>query len=140
MGGGSSTEEKKEEPTMDTMTQMTENSSGFHVLEIHMPSMGTGIGMLLLVGAAVLALQWWVQRWHAKKLWLQGGSKARPSRWAADTILAALTSRPPARSGCMGGKRPGAVLRSCPRERLASLSLPAAPLGPWAGPAVAPGG
>ena len=38
-----------------------------------MPSMGTGMGMLLLVGAAVLALRWWIHRRHAKKLWLQGG-------------------------------------------------------------------
>ena len=72
MGGSSSTEEKKEEPTTGTSTQMAENSSGFHVLEIHMPSMGTGMGILLLVGAAVLALRWWVQRRHAKKLWLPG--------------------------------------------------------------------
>ena len=69
--GGSSTEEKKEELTMDNSTQMTENSFGFHILEIHMPSMGTGMGLLLLVGAAVLALRWWVQRRDAKKL--QGG-------------------------------------------------------------------
>ncbi len=72
-GDNSSTDEKKKEPTTDTSTQMTEISSGFHILEIDMVSMGTGMGMLLLVGAAVLALQWWVQRWHAKKLWLQGG-------------------------------------------------------------------
>ena len=73
MGGGSSTDStKKEEPTTDSSTQMTENSSGFHVLEIHMPSMGTGMGLLLLVGAAVLALRWWIQRRHAKKLWMQG--------------------------------------------------------------------
>ena len=31
------------------------------------------MGLMLLVGAAVLALQWWVQRWHGQKLWLQGG-------------------------------------------------------------------
>ncbi len=77
MGGGSSTEEKKEDPTTDTgrvlCHSMTENSSGFHVLEIHMASMWTGMGMLLLVGAAVLTLRWWIQRRHAKKLWLQGG-------------------------------------------------------------------
>ncbi len=73
MGGGSSTEEKKEEPTTNTTTQMTENSSGFHILEIHMPSLGTGMGILLLVRAAVLALRWWFQRRHAKELWQQGG-------------------------------------------------------------------
>ena len=38
-----------------------------------MPSMGTGMGMLLLVGAAVLALRWWAQRRQAKKQWLQVG-------------------------------------------------------------------
>ncbi len=53
---------------MDNSTQMTENSFGFHILEIHMPSMGTGMGLLLLVGAAVLALRWWVQRRGTKKL------------------------------------------------------------------------
>ncbi len=43
MGGGSSTEKKeKEEPTTDASTQITENSSGFHVLELYKPSMGTG--------------------------------------------------------------------------------------------------
>ncbi len=57
---------------MDSSTQMTENSSGFHILEIHMPSMGTGMGLLLLMGAAVLTLQWWIQWKHAKKLWLNG--------------------------------------------------------------------
>ena len=73
MGGGSSTWEKKKEPTTDTSTQMTDNSSRFHILEIHMLSIGTGMGLLLLVGAAVLSLRWWVQRRHAKKMWLQGG-------------------------------------------------------------------
>ncbi len=103
---------------MDTSTQMTENLSGFHILEIHMPSMGTGRGLLLLVGAAVLALRWWVQRRHAKKMWLKGGSTARPTRWAAVASLATPTSHLPARSGCMGGTRPGAGSRSCPREQL----------------------
>ncbi len=64
------------------------------ILEIQMPSMQTGKWLLLLVGAAFLALWWWVQRWHAQELWLQGGSTARPSRWAAGATLAAPTSRP----------------------------------------------
>ncbi len=129
MGGGGSTDKKeKEEPTMDVSThaQMTENSSGFHVLELHMPSMGTGMGMLLLVGAAVLALRWWAQRRQAKKHWLQGGaSTARPhspSRWAAGATPGAYTGqrRQPS-PGCMGG-RPRAASRSCPQDRLAPLS------------------
>ncbi len=50
----------------------------------------------------------------------RGGSTARPSRCAAGATFAACpTFRPPARSGCMGGRRPGAASRSCPRERLA---------------------
>ena len=68
MGGSGSTEEKEEEPITDASTQMTENSSGFHILKIHMLSMGTGMELLLLVGAAVLALRWWVQRRLAKKI------------------------------------------------------------------------
>ncbi len=42
------------------------------ILKIQMPSMQTGKWLLLLVGAAFLALWWWVQRWHAQELWLQG--------------------------------------------------------------------
>ncbi len=57
MGGGSSTEKKDDNtPTTDASTNPQETSSGFHILEIHMPSMGTGIGLLLLVGGGVLVL------------------------------------------------------------------------------------
>ncbi len=51
MGGGSSSETKKEEPTMDASMQMTENSAGFHVLEIHMHMDWHDV--LLLVGLVV---------------------------------------------------------------------------------------
>ncbi len=52
---------------------MTETSFGFHVLEINMPLMGTSMGLLLLVGEAVLAVWWWVvKQMQAKKLCLLG--------------------------------------------------------------------
>ncbi len=67
MGGSGSTEKTEEkEPTTDASMQITENLSGFHVFELHIPSMGTGMGMLLLVGAAVPALGCWAQRQQAK--------------------------------------------------------------------------
>ncbi len=79
---------------------MTDNSSGFHILEIHMPSLGTDMGLLLLVGAAVLTMRWWVQLQvgfpgpgqafemgcrcprrpylpHAGLLWMPGGGDTR---------------------------------------------------------------
>ena len=55
-----------------------------------------------------------------KKLWLQGGSTARPTRWAAGASFSTPTSH----SECLGGTRPGGGSRSCPRERLAPLSPP----------------
>ncbi len=125
---------------MDTSTKMTENSSGFHVLKIHMPSMGTGMGMLLLVGAAVLALRWWIQRWHTKKLWLQGGFSSLHSPGQAFEMGCRC---PPRRTNLLPAgpfwERPGASSRSCPQERLAPPSPARPPLRPWAGPAVVPG-
>ncbi len=142
MGGSSSnTEEKEEEPTMDTSTQMTENLSGFHILEIHMPSMGTGRRLLLLVGAAVLALRWWVQRRHAKKMWLKGGV---PQPGLRDGLP--VPALPPLLPTCRpvldawGGRDRGPVRGAALGSSWSPLLPPAAPLGAWAGPAVAPGG
>ena len=117
--------------------QKTENSSGFHVLEIHMPSMGTGMGMLLLVGAAILALRWWVQRRHVKKLWLQGGFHGQAYEMGCLCHPRHLYPLPNAWGGRDRWPVRGAALGSgCPPP----LLPPAAPLGPLAGPAIVPGG
>ncbi len=69
-----------------------------------------------------------------------GGSTAKPSRWAAGPTLAAPTSRPPARSGWVGGRDRGPVQGAALVSGWPPLLQPAAPLVPWAGPAIVPGG
>ncbi len=63
MGNGESTEgsgEKKDVTLTDTSTKISESSSGFHLLEIHMPSMGLGLG--IVVFAVAIYLAWWHRR------------------------------------------------------------------------------
>lgn len=52
---------QKELTVTDSSTKMVENSSGFHMIEIHMPSMGMG---LLIVGVGVLVFL--AYRWRNK--------------------------------------------------------------------------
>ena len=50
MGNEDSKEEKKAEDLPPAENVVVENSSGFHVLEIHTPTIGLGIGTLILFG------------------------------------------------------------------------------------------
>jgi hypothetical protein len=54
---------KKDVVVTDSSTKMVENSSGFHMIEIHMPSMGMG---LLIIGIGVLAFL--AYRWRRASL------------------------------------------------------------------------
>jgi hypothetical protein len=71
MGGGDSKEEsdgKKEEVTVtDTSTKITENSSGFHLIEVHMPSMGMGLSAVLIGLAIYMAWRWRRKKEEAKR-------------------------------------------------------------------------
>ncbi len=60
-----------DKPTTDPSTNLQETSTGIHILESHMPLMGTGIRLLLLVGGT-LALHWWFKRKEAKCVLRQG--------------------------------------------------------------------
>ncbi len=68
------------------------------------------MGLLLLVGAAALASRWWVQRRHAKKLWLQGGFHGQAIPTPAAARRSALDA--------LGGMRKTASMSS-PRGQLA---------------------
>ena len=55
MGGTSSTETKNETPVE------VDNSTGFHVLEIHLPTAGAGLGLLILV-VVIIAFAFYIRR------------------------------------------------------------------------------
>ncbi len=134
MGGGSSTEEKMEEPMTDSSTQMMEILSGFHVLEIHMLSMGTSMGLLLVVGPAA-----------ARQEAVADGGLPLPGAAFRDglpvprqpSLLPAAAARRPVLDtwgeGSRGPLRGAALGAGCP-----TLSPLTAPLRPWAGSTVAP--
>ncbi len=56
MGGSSSTEEATPAPaaSADTNTAIGDYSSSFHIIEVHLPSVGLGTGVLLILGLAYL--------------------------------------------------------------------------------------
>jgi hypothetical protein len=60
MGSNASKEEgtKKEIAVTDSSTKIQENSSGFHLIELHMPSMGFSLGLIGLLVLAYFALRW----------------------------------------------------------------------------------
>ncbi len=84
MGGSSGSKLKDDDKsTTDSSTKLKETSSGFHFLEIHMPSMGTERGLLLLVLEAAVVLRWWFKRKKAKQAWSQGLFEERSGSPAA---------------------------------------------------------
>ncbi len=74
MGNGESTEEKKDEkkaePLVDQSTKLTEVSTGFHVFELHLPTLGTGLFWIfilcLLVFATILLYRRCQRRWNRR--------------------------------------------------------------------------
>ncbi len=74
MGNGESSEEEKKEdksPVIDQSRKVTEVSTGFHVMEVHMPTLGMGLTwliiLLMLIIAAILLYRRYVRRWNRRQ-------------------------------------------------------------------------
>jgi len=61
-GSGSKSPEKTNIDVTDTSTKVVENSSGFHVFELHLPTMSYGLVALVALGAAAYAVYRWRKR------------------------------------------------------------------------------
>lgn len=98
MGGSSSKPEEKADKSQ-AKEEIIEQSSGFHIVEIHIPTVNKGIGFLVFLAIATVALVWLYRT-------LRRRMKARHEREARGTNHLSLL--PLQYQSSRRGQRPGA--------------------------------
>ena len=112
-----------EDNSKDESTNVEENSSGFHMIEIHMPTVGTGVTIIFMLLVAA-AIAWLTLKWcRARKRRLRQAEAGfaldpivAPRRYDYDSVPARAYSQPMAAAPIIV-QAPAPAAPSAPRSR-----------------------
>ena len=108
---------------MGTHTSVTESSSGFHLFELHLPTVGTGVGILIGVILAIVFALLLIKWCRARKRRLRQAEAGfaldpivAPRRYDYDSVPARAYSQPMAAAPIIV-QAPAPAAPSAPRSR-----------------------